>query len=106
MSGSTERTWRLMKVRGHESREIFRAWFESVDLGFAHFLDGALVGHTSFLNDRPEDRVVEIGNTWLNPRAWGTGANTEAKYLLDRSEHRLTRPRVKGSPRFRPDCSA
>jgi RimJ/RimL family protein N-acetyltransferase len=71
-----------MKVRGHESREMFHAWFESVDLGFAHFLDGALVGHTSFLNDRPEDRVVEIGNTWLNPRAWGTGANTEAKYLL------------------------
>ena len=28
------------------------------------------------------DRVVEIGNTWLNPRAWGTGANTEAKLLL------------------------
>ena len=26
--------------------------------------------------------MVEIGNTWLNPRAWGTGANTEAKLLL------------------------
>jgi N-acetyltransferase len=73
-----------MKVRGHESHERFHEWFESVDLGFAHFFDGELVGHTSFLNDRPEDRVVEIGNTWLNPRAWGTGANTEAKYLLMR----------------------
>ena len=71
-----------MRVRGHESREMFQAWFESVDLGFAHFFDDALVGHTSFLNDRPDDRVVEIGNTWLNPRAWGRGANTEAKYLL------------------------
>jgi N-acetyltransferase len=71
-----------MRVRGHESRETFQAWLESVDLGFAHFFDDALVGHTSFLNDRPDDRVVEIGNTWLNPRAWGTGANTEAKYLL------------------------
>ena len=38
--------------------------------------------HTSFLNFRPDDRVVEIGNTWLVPAAWGTGANTEAKYLL------------------------
>jgi len=73
-----------MRIRGNESRELFQAWFESIDLGFAHFLDGELVGHTSFLNDRPDDRVVEIGNTWLNPRAWGTGANTEAKYLLMR----------------------
>ena len=30
----------------------------------------------------PEHRRLEIGNTWLNPSAWGTGANTEAKYLL------------------------
>jgi N-acetyltransferase len=73
-----------MRVRGHESREMFHEWFESVDLGFAHFFDGELVGHTSFLNDRPQDRVVEVGNTWLDPRAWGTGANTEAKYLLMR----------------------
>ena len=28
--------------------------------------------------------MVEIGNTWLNPGAWGTDANTEAKYLLMR----------------------
>ena len=77
-----ERTWALMRVRGHESRERFDEWLRSVDLGFAHYLDGELVGHTSFLNARPEDRVVEIGNTWLNPQAWGTGANTEAKYLL------------------------
>jgi N-acetyltransferase len=34
------------------------------------------------MNHRPADRSVEIGNTWLNPAAWGTGANTEAKYLL------------------------
>jgi len=51
-------------------------------MGFAHYFDGALVGHTSFLNDRPHDRVVEIGNTWLVPAAWGTGANIEAKLLL------------------------
>ena len=77
-----ERTWRLMRVRGHESRETFHEWFESVELGFAHFFDGELVGHTSYMSHRPADRVVEIGNTWLRPEAWGTGANTEAKYVL------------------------
>ena len=77
-----ERTWRLMKVRGDESREAFHAWFEAVELGFAHFFDGELVGHTSYMSRRPSDRVVEIGNTWLRPEAWGTGANTGAKYLL------------------------
>ncbi len=71
-----------MRVRGHESRDAFRAWLESVDLGFAHYLDDELVGHTSFLNVRHDDRVAEIGNTWLVPAAWGRGANTEAKLLL------------------------
>jgi RimJ/RimL family protein N-acetyltransferase len=51
-------------------------------MGFAHYLDGELVGHTSFLNDRPHDKAVEIGNTWVVPSAWGTGANIEAKLLL------------------------
>jgi RimJ/RimL family protein N-acetyltransferase len=77
-----ERAWRLMRVRGDESRELFHEWFESVDLGFLHYFDGELVGHTSYLNAREDDRVVEIGNTWLASRAWGTGANTEAKLLL------------------------
>jgi RimJ/RimL family protein N-acetyltransferase len=80
--GRDPRTWTLMWVRGDESRELFHTWYESVDLGFAHFFDGALVGHTSYLNVRPDDRVLEIGNTWLVPSAWGTGANTEAKLLL------------------------
>jgi RimJ/RimL family protein N-acetyltransferase len=77
-----ERIWTLMRVRGHESREVFHDWFASVDVGFAHYFDGALVGHTSYLNVRPDDRVLEIGNTWLAPAAWGTGANAEAKLLL------------------------
>jgi len=71
-----------MRIRGDLSRELFDEWLATVDLGFAHFLDGALVGHTSYLNVRPDDRVLEIGNTWLTPSAWGTGANTEGKLLL------------------------
>ena len=76
------RIWDLMRISGHESRALFHAWFESGDLGFLHYFDGALVGHSSYLNARADDRVVEIGNTWLAPSAWGTGANTEAKKLL------------------------
>jgi RimJ/RimL family protein N-acetyltransferase len=77
-----ERSWALMRVRGNESRELFDEWLGSVDLGFLHYYDDVLVGHTSFLNHRAADRSVEIGNTWLAPSAWGTGANTAAKYLL------------------------
>jgi len=44
--------------------------------------DGRLLGSSRFLNVRPADRVVEIGWTWLNPRAWRSGANVEAKLLM------------------------
>ena len=84
-----ERIWRLQRISAHLSREHFREWFRSVDMGFLHYFDGELVGHTSFLNAREHDRVVEIGNTWLAPAAWGTGANTEAKLLL--MEHAFER---------------
>ena len=43
---------------------------------------GKLVGSSRYLNVRPPDRVVEIGWTWLNPSAWGSGANVEAKLLM------------------------
>jgi len=81
-----------MRVRGDDSRDAFRAWFESMRrtaLPFATIVDGVPLGHTSFLNVREDDRVVEIGNTWLSPQAWGTGANTEAKLLL--MEHAFER---------------
>jgi RimJ/RimL family protein N-acetyltransferase len=75
-----------MRVRGDESREAFHTWFEAMltpgTLPFATLVAGVPLGHTSFLNAREADRVVEIGNTWLAPQAWGTGANTEAKLLL------------------------
>jgi len=75
------RVWTLMRMWGHE-RAGFEEFWASVDMGFAHYFDDVLVGHTSFLNDRPHDRVVEIGNTWVVPEAWGTGANAGAKLLL------------------------
>jgi N-acetyltransferase len=40
------------------------------------------IGSTSYINIRPKDRGLEIGWTWITPSTWGTGINTEAKYLL------------------------
>jgi len=49
---------------------------------FAVVHDGRAVGSTSYLSVVPEHGRLEIGNTWNTPSMWGTGANTEAKYLL------------------------
>jgi N-acetyltransferase len=86
------RIWRWMRVRCDESRAAFRAWFDGLraeTLPFAQVVDGRPVGATSYLNVRDDDRVVEVGNTWLAPPAWGTGANAEAKLLL--MEHAFER---------------
>jgi RimJ/RimL family protein N-acetyltransferase len=74
-----------MRVRANESREAFASWFAEMQenaLGFAQVVDGRPLGHTSYLNVREADRVLEIGNTWLTPSAWGSGVNSEAKLLL------------------------
>jgi N-acetyltransferase len=80
-----------MRVRANESRAVFREWFETVLAlnPFATLVDGTPLGSSSFLNVREDDRVVEIGHTWLAPDAWGTGANTEAKLLM--LEHAIER---------------
>jgi RimJ/RimL family protein N-acetyltransferase len=89
-----ERIWRLMWIRAHESRDAFRAWFEhteALDVPFATVsaATDAPIGSSSFLNVREHDRVLEIGNTWLTPSAWRTGANVEAKLLM--MEHAFER---------------
>jgi N-acetyltransferase len=80
-----ERVFRWFSTLANESREAFRAWFELVRrdwVPFATVVDGRPLGSTSYGNVREHDRVLEIGNTWLAPSAWGTGANTETKLLL------------------------
>ncbi len=49
---------------------------------FAMLRGDTPVGSTSYMSLAPEHGRLEIGHTWLTPSAWGTGANTEAKYLL------------------------
>jgi N-acetyltransferase len=75
-----------------DRRETFERWFElSLEAAragsegvFATRLlaGGRLVGSSRYLNVRPADRALEIGWTWLNPSAWRSGANVEAKLLM------------------------
>jgi RimJ/RimL family protein N-acetyltransferase len=73
-------------------REDFDAWIER---GLNREQDGTrqafatleratdtIVGSTGYHHFRPHDGVIEIGSTWLNPGAWGTGINAEAKLLM------------------------
>jgi RimJ/RimL family protein N-acetyltransferase len=81
-AAADERTWQWMWTRDID------IWIEDVlrpqpdRQPFAVLWNGEVIGSTSYLALAPEHRRLEIGNTWLNPSAWGTGANTEAKYLL------------------------
>jgi RimJ/RimL family protein N-acetyltransferase len=43
---------------------------------------GRPIGSSSYLAIRPEHDGLEVGWTWLNPAAWRTGANVEAKLLM------------------------
>src|SRR5437763_429606 len=56
--------------------------------------DGQVVGSTSYLIWEPQHLRVEIGNTWMHPSLWNTGANVEAKYLLLRHAFELGVRRV------------
>jgi RimJ/RimL family protein N-acetyltransferase len=81
-AAADEQVWRWMLTR-----DVDR-WIADVlrpDPGRQPFVvlrGGEVVGSTSYMSLAPEHRRLEIGNTWLNSAAWGTGANTEAKYLL------------------------
>jgi RimJ/RimL family protein N-acetyltransferase len=76
-----ERIWTWMVTRNVEAW-IARALAAEDTQHFAVLRDGKVVGSTSYMSLAPEHLRLEIGNTWNNPSTWGTGANTEAKYLL------------------------
>jgi RimJ/RimL family protein N-acetyltransferase len=84
-AAADERTWRWMFTRDVDLwlADVLRPQPDRQP--FAVLRDGEVIGSTSYLALAPEHRRLEIGNTWLNPSAWGTGANTEAKYLLLRN---------------------
>lgn len=83
--------WDYWAFNAGESDAAFGRWFdgciaEAASGGDAHFATilqatGEPVGSTSFCEVHEQDRGLEIGWTWLTPTVWGTGANTEAKFL-------------------------
>ena len=83
-AAADERIWGLMVTTDVE-RWLADATAEHDDgrrVQFVALREGEEVGSSSYLSLAPEHLRLEIGNTWMNPSTWGTGANVEAKYLL------------------------
>ena len=84
------RTWRWLPIPQPSTRPELDAWVEDAlrtaatgaEIPFATISTERVVGSTRFLALRPEHASVEIGWTWLDPSAWGTGVNVEAKLLM------------------------
>jgi N-acetyltransferase len=80
-AASDERIWTWMTTRDVEAWIAF-ALASEVSYHFAILRDRIVVGSSAYLSLAPEHLRLEIGHTWMSPSTWGTGANTEAKYLL------------------------
>ncbi len=76
--------WDWMVTRDTEAwiRQAYAEAAAGVRSPFTVLRDGTPLGSTSYMSIAREHERLEIGHTWLTPSAWGTGANTEAKYLL------------------------
>ncbi len=84
--------WWWMDRRIPVEPDAFRRWFDARLLMSEHAdewcfatvsaASGEPIGSSSYLAVRPEHDGLEIGWTWLNPSAWRTGANREAKLLM------------------------
>ena len=82
--------WMDRRIPGEEG--AFDRWFDT-RLAASEYGDewcfatvstasGRPIGSSSYLAVRPEHDGLEIGWTWLNPAAWRSGANLEAKLLM------------------------
>ena len=79
-----ERIWRFMVTTDVECwlTDAMEEHEAGRRVQFVAVREGQVVGSTSYLSLAPEHLRLEIGNTWMSPSTWGTGANVEAKYLL------------------------
>ena len=79
-----ERAWEFMVTRDVDEwiEGAFDDMRKGVRVPYVVLRAGEVIGSTSYLSMAPEHLRLEIGATWNTPAAWGTGANTDAKYLL------------------------
>jgi RimJ/RimL family protein N-acetyltransferase len=84
-----ERLWTYMGYGPFSGETAMGEWLagcaRSEDPLFLCVIDaanGRRLGMASFLNVRPEMRVLEVGHIWYAPEAQRTAANTEATYLM------------------------
>jgi len=83
-------TWRWLSVVQPSTGEAFDAWVDDAlaardagtEIPLVTLRGKRVVGSTRFLALRPAHRSVEIGWTWLDPSAWNSGVNVEAKLLM------------------------
>jgi RimJ/RimL family protein N-acetyltransferase len=90
-AGADERIWRWLPWH-LQTREDFANWVEGVlsaqargqqqPFATVDAVTSDVVGSTSLFLVSPRDKRVEIGGTWLSPKAQRTAANTESKLLL------------------------
>ena len=84
-AGADPVVWRWLGAHHTRDRETFERWlaeaYAEPVFATVERAGGRAVGSTRFLELRPEHRGLEIGWTWLGPRAWRTGVNVEAKLL-------------------------
>lgn len=55
---------------------------DSVAFAIIHLESGAVIGRTTYMEIRPNDRGLEVGRTWISRSHQGTAVNPEAKYLM------------------------
>jgi RimJ/RimL family protein N-acetyltransferase len=83
-AATDERAWEFMVTRDVD--EWIEGSFDDMRAGvrvpYVVLRAGEVIGSTSYLSLAPEHLRLEIGATWNAPAAWGSGANTDAKYLL------------------------
>lgn len=95
-AGQQDEIWSWL-ARLNRGRDYFDAWFDATlatnaagegqpgetgAFAVRRAADGVLVGSSRYMNVRRWDRVVEVGWTWFNPSAWGSGVNVETKLLM------------------------
>ncbi|WP_165867527.1 GNAT family N-acetyltransferase [Paenibacillus pinisoli] len=68
---TTMRNWIMSKEQG------LRYPFVIIDKS-----SNEIVGSTSYMEISLQNRKLEIGGTWLDPKVWRTRINTECKFLL------------------------